>query len=64
VTLAFDYDKPNQYGRIITDEAGNFEKITEEKFATKEERQITLCNSGVMVFAGRNIAKIYRLLRS
>lgn len=51
VTLAFEYDKPNQYGRIITDELGNFEKITEAKFATKEEKAITLCNSGIMVFA-------------
>lgn len=51
VTLVFDYDQPNQYGRIITDAEGNFEKIIEEKFATAEEKKITLCNSGVMIFA-------------
>ncbi|MCP5369851.1 MAG: NTP transferase domain-containing protein [Rickettsiaceae bacterium] len=51
VTLAFDYHKPNQYGRIITDQEGNFQKIIEEKFATKEDKEITLCNSGIMVFA-------------
>lgn len=57
VTLAFDYDKPHQYGRIITDELGNFQKITEAKFATKEEQEITLCNSGVMVFAAGILPK-------
>lgn len=57
VTLAFDYDKPNQYGRIITDELGNFEKITEDKYATEKEKQITLCNSGVMVFAPKILPK-------
>lgn len=57
VTLAFDYDKPNQYGRIITDAEGNFEKIIEDKFATKEEKEITLCNSGVMVFAAGILPK-------
>lgn len=51
VTLAFDYDQPNQYGRIITDAEGNFEKIIEAKFATSEEKKIILCNSGVMIFA-------------
>jgi UDP-N-acetylglucosamine pyrophosphorylase len=51
VTLAFQYDKPNAYGRIVTDEQGVFKKIVESKFATKEEKAITLCNSGIMAFA-------------
>lgn len=51
VTLAFDYDKPNQYGRIVCDQDGNFQRIVEAKFANEEEKKITLCNSGVMAFA-------------
>ncbi len=51
VTLAFEYDKPNAYGRIVVDEEGNFEKIVESKFANPEEKKITLCNSGIMAFA-------------
>jgi len=51
VTLAFEYDKPNQYGRIIIDKNGNFQKIVESKFANSEEIKVTLCNSGIMVFA-------------
>ncbi len=50
-TLAFEYDKPNAYGRIVTDKDGNFLKIIESKFANEEQKKITLCNSGVMVFA-------------
>jgi UDP-N-acetylglucosamine pyrophosphorylase len=50
-TLAFRHDKPNHYGRIILDSDGNFQKIVEAKFATEEERKITLCNSGIMAFA-------------
>lgn len=50
-TLAFEYDKPNQYGRIIVDMDGNFKRIVETKFANDQERKITLCNSGIMAFA-------------
>lgn len=51
VTLAFEYDKENQYGKIVVDNNGNFIKIVEAKFASPSERKITLCNSGIMVFA-------------
>lgn len=50
-TLAFEYDGPNAYGRIIVGPDGEFEKIIEYKFATPEERKQTLCNSGIMSFA-------------
>lgn len=51
VTLAFEYNKDNQYGRIVVDEHGKFKRIVEAKFATKEQLKITICNSGIMVFA-------------
>ncbi len=51
VTLAFEYNKPNQYGKIITDDNGDFQKIVEAKFANEQEKQVTLCNSGIMAFA-------------
>lgn len=56
-TLAFEYEKSNQYGRIITDKNGDFLKIVETKFANDEEKKITLCNSGIMAFAPGIIAK-------
>ncbi len=51
VTLAFEYTKPNQYGRIVVNENGDFQKIVETKFANEQEKKITLCNSGIMAFA-------------
>ena len=51
VTLAFEHEEPNAYGRIILDEEGNFKKIVEFKVATEPEKKIKLCNSGIMAFA-------------
>ena len=51
VTLAFEYDKENQYGRIVVDEQGRFAQIVEAKFANEDQLKITICNSGIMVFA-------------
>lgn len=57
ITLAFEHNEPNAYGKIVLDENGNFKKIVEAKFATPEEQKITLCNSGIMVFAPRVLTK-------
>lgn len=57
VTLAFECREPNQYGRIVTDNEGNFLKIVETKFANEEEKKITLCNSGIMAFAPSILGK-------
>lgn len=51
ITLAFETENPAQYGRIITDEAGNFLEIVEFKNATQKEKEVKLCNSGIMAFA-------------
>jgi UDP-N-acetylglucosamine pyrophosphorylase len=58
VTLSFKRDDPGQYGRIVTDELGNFLRIVEFKKANNQEKEIKLCNSGIMVF-GRGILKKY-----
>ncbi len=50
-TLCFRRDNPGQYGRIVTDQLGNLIKIVEFKEATSQELAITLCNSGIMVYA-------------
>ncbi len=55
-SLAFIADKPEGYGRVITDEDGNFMKIQECKDASPVEKQINLCNSGIMAF-GPGIAQ-------
>lgn len=49
VFLAFDTPYPTGYGRMLTDESGTLIAIIEEKEATAEQKQITLCNSGVVM---------------
>lgn len=49
-TLCFTREESNQYGRIVTDENGEFLRIVEFKDATTEELAINLCNSGIIAF--------------
>lgn len=56
-TLSFKRDNPNEYGRIVTDECGNFLKIVEAKEANDEELAITICNSGIMAFGAGVLQK-------
>ncbi|HEX8192364.1 MAG TPA: bifunctional UDP-N-acetylglucosamine diphosphorylase/glucosamine-1-phosphate N-acetyltransferase GlmU [Allosphingosinicella sp.] len=48
VVLASRPADPLQYGRVIADEAGVIAKMVEYKDATEAERQVDLCNSGLM----------------
>ncbi len=50
VVLGFEPADPTGYGRLLTDDDGSIRAIREEKDATDEERQVGLCNSGVMAF--------------
>lgn len=47
VVLGFEAADPGRYGRLVMD-GERLDKIVEFKDATDEERQITLCNSGVV----------------
>lgn len=48
--LGFEAADPTGYGRLLTGEDGSLLAIREEKDATDAERQIRLCNSGVLAF--------------
>ena len=50
---------PNDYGRIVRDEAGNVQKIVETKDCDEKEIQITEVNSGVFIFDNQ---KLFELL--
>lgn len=50
---------PNDYGRIVRDEAGNVQKIVETKDCDEKELQITEVNSGVFIFDNQ---KLFELL--
>ena len=51
--LGFRPNNPQGYGRLI-EENGNLVAIREEKDASEAEKKITLCNAGIMAFAGRH----------
>jgi bifunctional UDP-N-acetylglucosamine pyrophosphorylase/glucosamine-1-phosphate N-acetyltransferase len=48
VVVGFRPADPLNYGRVIADENGTIRKMVEHKDATNEERQVDLCNSGLM----------------
>ncbi|MDF2965598.1 MAG: glmU [Rickettsiaceae bacterium] len=64
LTLAFSTENPAEYGRIVTDEAGHFQKIVEYRDATTKERAIKLCNSGVIAFGAGVLHKYIPMLRN
>ena len=49
--LGFEALDPAGYGRLLTDASGTLVAIREDKDATAAERQVRLCNSGVMAFS-------------
>jgi bifunctional UDP-N-acetylglucosamine pyrophosphorylase/glucosamine-1-phosphate N-acetyltransferase len=51
VVLGFTPDNPAEYGRLLIDKQGSLTSIIEYQDATKAQREIRLCNSGVMLIA-------------
>lgn len=50
--LGFNIFEENKYGRLVTDTKNELLKIVEFKDASNEEKEITLCNSGVVAIDG------------
>jgi len=50
VVLTMHHENPFGYGRIVRDSQGGIERIVEQKDCTKEEAEITECNSGFYCF--------------
>ncbi|MBL4838539.1 MAG: bifunctional UDP-N-acetylglucosamine diphosphorylase/glucosamine-1-phosphate N-acetyltransferase GlmU, partial [Kordiimonadaceae bacterium] len=50
--LAFTPVDAGKYGRLVTNTDGSLKQIVEYKDASESERQITLCNSGMMLIKG------------
>lgn len=57
-------NEPLPYGRVIRDQAGNFQKIVEEKDATEEEKAITELNAGVYLFRSQPLFEALQHLKS
>ncbi len=58
VVVGFQAANPFGYGRILTDAAGTVTAIREHKEASDAERQVRLCNSGVMAFRSERLLEI------
>ncbi len=52
--LGMRVTEPNAYGRLLMSADGDLEGIVETRDATPEQRQITLCNSGIIALDGRH----------
>ena len=55
VVLGFRPDDPAEYGRLVTDSNGGLEAIVEFRDATEEQREIGLCNAGIMAIDGAHL---------
>jgi bifunctional UDP-N-acetylglucosamine pyrophosphorylase/glucosamine-1-phosphate N-acetyltransferase len=58
VLAAIQRTNPFGYGRILCDALGRPQRIIEERDANEEQRKITLCNSGIMAFAGKELPNL------
>jgi bifunctional UDP-N-acetylglucosamine pyrophosphorylase/glucosamine-1-phosphate N-acetyltransferase len=52
VALGFEPADPTGYGRLLTDGGGNLLAIREHKDASERERDVRLCNAGLMALDG------------
>jgi bifunctional UDP-N-acetylglucosamine pyrophosphorylase/glucosamine-1-phosphate N-acetyltransferase len=64
VVLGFDAEDPFGYGRLVLDDTGALARIVEEKDATEEERDISLCNSGVIVCDAKVLFSLLSMVKN
>ena len=55
VVLGFRPDDPAEYGRLVTAADGGLEAIVEFKDASAAQREIGLCNAGIMAIDGNHL---------
>ncbi|QCE32104.1 bifunctional UDP-N-acetylglucosamine diphosphorylase/glucosamine-1-phosphate N-acetyltransferase GlmU [Acetobacteraceae bacterium] len=53
--LTMDLEEPKAYGRVLLNSCNNVVKIVEYTDASEEERQIKLCNAGVICALGKDL---------
>jgi bifunctional UDP-N-acetylglucosamine pyrophosphorylase/glucosamine-1-phosphate N-acetyltransferase len=55
VVAGFRTDEPGAYGRLVLGKGDRVEKIIEKVDASPAEREITLCNGGIMLFSSEKL---------
>jgi len=58
VVLGFRPNDPAQYGRLVTGSGGALEAIVEFKDASPEQRDIPVCNAGIMAVDGKHLFEL------
>jgi bifunctional UDP-N-acetylglucosamine pyrophosphorylase/glucosamine-1-phosphate N-acetyltransferase len=61
--LSVRLENPSGYGRVVRDEAGDFQKIVEQKDATEDERQIREINAGIYCFDNEKLFQTLERVR-
>jgi bifunctional UDP-N-acetylglucosamine pyrophosphorylase / glucosamine-1-phosphate N-acetyltransferase len=63
VVLGMRLADPTGYGRLVVDSSGQLEEIIECKDATPTQKQLTLCNSGVMAISGKYLFTLLKQIK-
>ncbi len=58
MVLGFEAEDPAGYGRLVTGAGKSLDRIVEDKDATPDELEITLCNSGVIACGTERLAEL------
>lgn len=64
VALGFVASNPCGYGRLVKDNVGRLTEIVEEKDATESQREINLCNAGLMAIDGRHALSLLKRINN
>jgi bifunctional UDP-N-acetylglucosamine pyrophosphorylase/glucosamine-1-phosphate N-acetyltransferase len=64
VALGFVASNPFGYGRLVKDNVGRLTEIVEEKDATESQREINLCNAGLMAIDGRHALSLLKRINN
>ena len=64
VVLGFRPSNPGEYGRLVLDSEGELEKVVEFSEASDAQKEIKLCNAGIMAFDGKRLVSLLDALNN
>ena len=64
VVLGFRPSNPGEYGRLVLDSEGELEKVVEFSEASEAQKEIKLCNAGIMAFDGKRLVSLLDALNN
>ena len=64
VVLGFRPSNPGEYGRLVLDSEGELEKVVEFSEASDVQKEIKLCNAGIMAFDGKRLVSLLDALNN